>query len=58
MEKEVTIKGTQEDLELLTEIASEASEEFTALIKKEVGVEFKTIIIVDSKSFLNETHTK
>ena len=58
MEKEVTIKGTQYDQELLNEIAKEASDEFTELIKKQTGVEFKTIITVESKSFLTEIHTK
>mmetsp|Transcript_66315 Transcript_66315/g.76951 ORF Transcript_66315/g.76951 Transcript_66315/m.76951 type:complete len:224 (-) Transcript_66315:171-842(-) len=58
MEKEVTIKGTQADLDLLQEVAKDAADEFCALIKKETGVEFKTTITVDSKSFLTEVHTK
>ncbi len=58
MEKEVTIKGTQADHELLNEIAKDASDEFSALIKKETGVDFKTTITVESKTYLNETHTK
>ena len=58
MEKEVTIKGTQQDHELLNEIAKDAADEFAELIKKETGVEFRTTIIVESKSYLTEIHTK
>ena len=58
MEKEVTVKGTQNDQELLNEVAKEAADEFSELIKKQTGVEFRTVVSVESKSFLTEIHTK
>ena len=58
MEKEVTVKGLEEDQQLLNEVAEEASQQFADLIKKETGADFKPIVNIDQKSFLTENHTK
>lgn len=54
MEKEVQVRAREQDQKLVESIIPEAAEEFTNIIKKETGVEFKTKVTFDANNPLKE----
>lgn len=54
MEREVQIRCREDDLKIVESLLTEAGQEFSALIKKETGVDFTTKMSVDPHNCLRE----